>query len=350
MPTAVREVHWTNGELDDASFLMASEGPTEVDRMEQLSRLPQLDGQLMTCGGGFETWLQYVDGFELRHFCAFELLDDKRGRACLETYHRKLVEAAVENGFGVINEGLHYRASRDWGTRIGFSRDALAEINIRGIEFYRDFARQYHGDASPMVVGGCIGPRGDAYDTGRIENRSEAEDYHSEQIITLRDAGADMVSAWTFSNVEEAIGFALAAKAANMPSTVSFIAKHGILNDGTLLEDAIERVDAATDDAPLYYGVNCAHPSEFAPGLVDGSWTDRLGGFMPNAVALELLTLCSLGHLEDGDPDELANQMAGLARRFPKVNVWGGCCGTDARHIGKITRKVHEARYAVPAG
>ena len=317
--------------------------------MEKRSRLPQLDGQLMTCGGGIETWLQYVDGFELRHFCAFELLNAKRGRACLEDYHRKLVKAAVANGFGVINEGLHYRASRDWGNLIGFSRDALAEINIRGIEFYKNFAREYNDDATPMVVGGCIGPRGDAYDTGRVETRAEAEDYHSEQILTLRDAGADMVSAWTYSNVEEAIGFALAARAAGIPCTISFIAKQGILNDGTTLEDAINRVDAATDNAPLYYGVNCSHPTEFAPALAGGSWTNRLGGFMPNAVALELLTLCSLGHLEDGDPEELADQMAELARRFPNVTVWGGCCGTDARHIGEITRKVREARLALPA-
>ena len=47
----------------------------------------------MTCGGGFETWLQYVDGFELRHFCAFELINDDRGLSCLTDYHRKLVEA-----------------------------------------------------------------------------------------------------------------------------------------------------------------------------------------------------------------------------------------------------------------
>ena len=71
--------------------------------MTDHSKLPQMNGVDMTCGGGFETWLQYVDGFELRHFCAFELLNDKRGVACLTDYHRKLVEAAVSNGFGVIN-------------------------------------------------------------------------------------------------------------------------------------------------------------------------------------------------------------------------------------------------------
>ncbi|OSQ42687.1 homocysteine S-methyltransferase family protein [Marivita geojedonensis] len=312
--------------------------------MKDREQLPQLNGHLMTCGGGFETWLQYIDGFELRHFCAFELLDDKRGRDCITDYYRKIIEAAVANGFGVINEGLHYRASRDWGELIGFSREALADINMRGLEFYRDLAREYQSDTTPMVIGGCIGPRGDAYDTGRTETAAEAEDYHSEQIITLRDAGAELVSAWTFSNVEEAIGFARAAKGAGIPCVISFIAKGGTLQDGATLEEAVSRVDAATGSAPLYYAVNCVHPTEFEPGLTMGDWTRRLGGFMPNAVAMELLSLCSLGHLEDGDPKELGEQMAGLAARFPHVNVWGGCCGTDGRHIGEITRQVGAVR------
>jgi S-methylmethionine-dependent homocysteine/selenocysteine methylase len=266
-----------------------------VDHRE---KLPQLNGRLMTCGGGFETWLQYIDGFELRHFCAFELLDDKRGRECLTDYYRKLIEAAVENGFGVINEGLHYRASRDWGELIGFSREALAEINVRGIEFYKELAREYQSDRTPMIIGGCIGPRGDAYDTGRTPDAAEAEDYHSEQIITLRNAGADLVSAWTFSSVEEAIGFARAAKGAEIPSVISFIAKGGTLRDGATLEAAVSRVDAATDRAPAYYAVNSEHPPDFEPGLTEGDWSRRLGGFMPNAVAKDLLSLCSLGHID----------------------------------------------------
>ncbi len=317
--------------------------------MAQQKIFPQLVGHDMACGWGFETWLQYIDGFELRHFCAFELLNDKRGLACLTDYHRKLVESAVEHGFGVVNDGLHYRASRDWGDLIGFSREELTEINVRGIEFYKEFAREYHSDTTPMLVGGSIGPRGDAYDTGRTEDAAEAEAYHSEQIITLRDAGADLVTAATFSNVQEAIGFARAAKAADVPCVMSFVAKGGTLNDGTSLADAVFRVDAATGSAPLYYMVNCAHPTEFEPGLTDDDWTSRIGGFLPNAVALDLLALCSLGHLEDGDPEELGGQMAALSQRFPHVHVWGGCCGTDGRHIGQIARQVRDARRTVQA-
>ena len=160
-----------------------------------------------------------------------------------------------------------------------------------------------------------------------------------------------MVTAMTFSSVEEAIGLARAAKAVQMPVVISFIvARGGRLQGGETLEEAITTVDAQTGQAPAYYMINCTHPTEFAPGLTPGSWTARLGGFMPNAVAMETLDLCKLGHLEDGDPEELGGQMAELAARFRHVNVWGGCCGTDGRHIGQITRKVAAVRAsALPA-
>ncbi len=314
------------------------------------SNLPQLNGRNMTCGGGIETWLQYVDGFALRHFCLFKLLDDQRGVACLTSYHRRLVEAAVAEGFGVINEGLHYRASRDWGELIGYSREGLEEINIRGIEFYKNFAREYDSPETPMIVGGVIGPRGDAYKVDRNPDAAEAEDYHSEQILTFKKAGADLITALTFSATDEAIGLARAARTADMPVVISFfVAKGGKLKGGETLEEAIAKVDAATDAAPAYYMVNCTHPTEFEPGLTEGDWTRRLGGFMPNAVAMETLDLCKLGHLEDGDPEELGAQMADLAGRFPHINVWGGCCGTDSRHIGHITKQVGKLRRAAAA-
>jgi S-methylmethionine-dependent homocysteine/selenocysteine methylase len=318
--------------------------------MSHHASVPRHESALMTAAGGFETWMQYVDGFQLRHFCGFELLNDPRGRSCLADYHRKVVEAALANGFGVVNEGLHYRASRDWGELIGFSREALEEINIRGIAFYQDFAREYASAGLPMTVGGAIGPRGDAYNVGRTPDAAEAEDYHSEQIATLHKAGADHVTAMTFSSVEEAIGFVRAAKSVGIPVVVSFIvARGGRLVGGETIEEAITRVDAATGNAAAYFMINCTHPTEFEPGLTAGDWTRRLGGFLPNAVAMETLDLCKLGHLEDGDPEELGGQMADLARRFPHVNVWGGCCGTDSRHIGQITRQVGEVRRRTTA-
>lgn len=302
----------------------------------------------MATGGGFETWLQYVDGFKLRHFCGFELLDDPRGRACLRDYQRKLIEGAVENGFGVINEGLHYRASSDWGNLIGFSKAGLEEINIRGIEFYRELAKQYETPETPMLVGGVIGPRGDAYNVGKTPDAAEAEDYHAEQIETFRKADVDMVSAVTFSSIDEAIGVTRAAQAQEIPVVISFfVARGGKLSGGETIEEAITRVDAATGIGPAYYMINCTHPTEFGPGLTDSPTMKRLGGFMPNAVAMETLSLCQLGHLEDGDPVELGGQMAELAVQYPHITVFGGCCGTDGRHIREIGRQVRAARDAM---
>ena len=313
--------------------------------MKHRERLPQLNGHDVTTTGGMETWLQYIDGFELQYFCLFDLLNNPKAVAALRDYHRKVIEAALPHAFGIIAEGLHYRASRDWGALIGYSADSLAEINIRGIEFYKDLAKEYETDRNPMPVGGVLGPRGDAYNTGRTPDVDEAEDYHSEQIETFKRAGADMVTAATFSSVDEAIGVARAAKALEMPLVVSFISKEGgRLSTGPSVREAIERVDAATDASPVYYMINCSHPIEFEPALEDGDWLSRLGGFMPNAVSMEKAALCTLGHLEDGDPEEMGRQMGDLARRFPHMTVWGGCCGTDSRHIGQICARVREAR------
>ena len=318
--------------------------------MKYRGNLPQLNGHDMTTTGAMETWLQYIDGFELQHFCFFDLLNNPKAVVALRDFHRKIIEAVLPYGFGALVEGLHYRASRDWGELIGYSKEGLKEINIRGIEFYRDLANEYETDENPMLVGGVIGPRGDAYDVGRTPDAAEAEDYHAEQIETFKLAGADLVTAATFSSVEEAIGITRAAEATDMPIVISFYAKNeGCLEGGETMGEAVEQVDAATNAAPVYYMINCCHPTEFAPALEQIDWTGRLGGFMPNAVAMEKLSLCTLGHLEDGDPEELGVQMGELAARFQHIHVWGGCCGTDSRHLGQIAKRVKDVRLQAAA-
>ena len=50
----------------------------------------------------------------------------------------------------------------------------------------------------------------------------DAQDYHAWQIGVLKDAGADLVSAFTMTNISEAVGIACAAKAAGIPCVISF--------------------------------------------------------------------------------------------------------------------------------
>ena len=40
--------------------------------------------------------------------------------------------------------------------------------------------------------------------------------------------------------------------------------------------------------------------------------------------------------LDEGDPADLGERHAALRPSLPRVNVLGGCCGTDHRHVTSI--------------
>jgi homocysteine S-methyltransferase len=105
----------------------------------------------------------------------------------------------------------------------------------------------------------------------------------------------------------------------------------GRLPDGGTLADAVAEVDAETDGAAEYFMVNCAHPSHFAHVLP----VERIRGIRANASKMSHAELDAAEELDDGDPAELAQDYASLNRLRP-LEVVGGCCGTDHRHVGAI--------------
>jgi len=108
----------------------------------------------------------------------------------------------------------------------------------------------------------------------------------------------------------------------------------GRLPDGTTLAEAIEAVDAVAP--PAYFLVNCAHPSHILRGLDDGPWRDRIGGLRVNASTMSHAELDEAETLDDGDPEQLAAEQAPLLDAFANLQVLGGCCGTDARHVAAM--------------
>ena len=87
----------------------------------------------------------------------------------------------------------------------------------------------------------------------------------------LRKTPVDLVSAFTLNYVNEAIGIALAARAATMPVVLSFtLETDGRLPTGETLKQAIISVDEATGRAPAYYMINCAHPTHFSGVIASG--------------------------------------------------------------------------------
>jgi len=299
-------------------------------------------GVLYLTEGGQETQLMYEHGHKLPEFAMYPLLDDRRAVADLTGMYTRYLEIAAAHQLVALMGGLDYRASPDWASKLRISPDGLVEFQMRSIEFLREVARPFQGQIPQILIAGMVGPRGDAYQEGHTITAEEAEEYHGVQIETLRRADVDLVSAMTFNSVPEGVGVARAAAKADLPISLSFIVDStGRLATGPSLKDAVETVDEQTGDArPDFYGVNCAHPVEFEPALVAGPWLERLRGLRPNASMADKQALCQIGHLEAGDPELLGAQMGGLARRFPHIDVWGGCCGTWDDHLGAIAQQL----------
>jgi homocysteine S-methyltransferase len=284
-----------------------------------------------------ETTLIFHEGFDLPCFASFVLVEDEHGSDALRSYYSRYVALARERGVGLLLDAPTWRASRDWGERLGYSESALADVNRRAVALVEELRADAAGDP-PIVISGCVGPRGDAYRPADPMSADEAEAYHSDQIATLAGTTADLVSALTLTYVEEAIGIARAAHDAGIPVAVSFtVETDGRLPSGQELGEAIEQVDAETDGEPAYFMINCAHPTHFAPVLERGEpWLERIGGLRANASKLSHAELDEAEELDEGDPADLGARYAELRSLLPEVRIVGGCCGTDHRHIAAI--------------
>jgi len=300
--------------------------------------LPQLTETPFLTDGGIETTLIFHDGHDLPHFAAYDLLTREGGDAALRRYFEPYARLAAKRGVGIVLETATWRASLDWAERLGHTPEQLAALNRQAVEILEDVRAAHETDEAPIVISGCIGPRGDGYVVGDTMTAEEAEAYHATQIGTFAETAADLVTALTMTYADEAVGVVGAARAAGMPVVISFtVETDGRLPSGQPLYAAIEEVDSRTDGYASYFMINCAHPSHFEAVLEPGSaWTDRLMGLRANASRLSHAELDEAEELDTGNPEELALEYVALRERLPRLTVLGGCCGTDDRHVGAI--------------
>jgi S-methylmethionine-dependent homocysteine/selenocysteine methylase len=299
--------------------------------------LPQLDGGLFITDGGLETTLIFHQGVDLPAFAAFDLLKDDEGTERLRQYYAPYAILACERGAGLILESPTWRANPDWAAEIGYSLDELDVLNRKAIALMED-VREEHASGHPIVISGCIGPQSDGYSPATMLTPDEAQRYHSTQIGTFADTAADMVTVLTMTYAEEAIGVTRAAVENGLPVVISFtLETDGRLPSGQALGGAIQQVDEATDSAPAYYMINCAHPTHFEDALEPGApWLDRIRGLRANASTKSHAELDEATELDAGDPSALAAGYVALRPQLRNVTVLGGCCGTDARHVAAI--------------
>ena len=298
------------------------------------SALPQLSGLPVVNDGGLETDLIYHHSVELPDFAAFPLLDDERGRDLLLRYYGEYVDIARRAGTAVQLDTPTWRASPDWGDRLGFALGELRRVNRDAVALIDRLRNDAGVDA--FVISGCLGPHGDGYVAGEVVEPDDAAAYHAPQIEAFAEAGADLITALTLTGTGEAVGIVRAARAVGMPVAVSFTVElDGRLPDGTPLAIAVTEVDA--EGGPDYFMINCAHPTHIAPGLADdGDWRQRIRGLRVNASTRSHAELDTATELDEGDPVELALTQDALRPLLPNLAVVGGCCGTDSRHVAAM--------------
>ena len=301
------------------------------------NELPQLSGDFFLTDAGLETDLIFNHGIDIREFAAHTLLPEPKGRDALANYFRGFLSLAREKDAGFILDSQTWKAHTHWAEDLGATDEVLHGSNRDAIAFITELRDEFSGNAMPVVLNAVIGPQGDAYAPEALVAAHEAEAYHSKQIGWLAKTEVDMVTALTFTQSDEAIGIVRAARAADLPVVVSFtVETDGNLPTGQPLKDAIAAVDEATESGAAYFMVNCAHPDHFTHVLEDGDWSRRIRGIRCNASRKSHAELDESETLDDGNPVELGSQYKAIREKMPWLNVFGGCCGSDLRHVTEI--------------
>ena len=298
--------------------------------------LARFGGKTFLTDGGLETHLIFHDGIDLPQFAAFPLLRQKLGRQAMTRYFNGFLDEAEACGLGFVLDTATWRASAGWGARMGWSVSDIDAVNREAVAFAKSLQA---GRSGPILINGVIGPHGDAYRPESIMTPQEAADYHRGQATVLAAAGVDLISALTMSSTGEAIGIAQVARGLGVPVVLSYtLETDGRLIGGMTLAAAIAATDYATNGYPAWYGINCAHPDHFA-AILSGDFTRRIGLIRANASRKSHAELDEATVLDAGDPVELSLDYVRLHQMVPSLQVLGGCCCTDLRHVAAIGQR-----------
>ncbi len=285
---------------------------------------------------GTGTDLIFNHGLELPGFASFPLLEQPDTRAILASQMQALVDLASEMNVGCILDAPTWMANADRAAPLGYDAERLVEVNKDAVGLMEDVRRA--AAREDVLVSACIGPRFDPYADIPPISVEDARQYHAAQMRSLKGTTVDLVTAYTFNRPREAAGCILAARDANLPIIMSLVVEtDGCLSDGTKLVDAIDEIDGVTASTAMFFMVNCAHPTHFS-GVFGNH--PRLRGMVANASSCSHAELDEADELDDGDPVELGSQIAEIARQNPSVQVIGGCCGTDMRHLKSMVSEL----------
>jgi homocysteine S-methyltransferase len=258
----------------------------------------------------------------------------------LERVLREYIDVAVARQLPMLATTTTWRANRDRIEASAFSGRAVNRDNAR---FLRNIVDSYGDARAEILIGGNIGPQGDAYKPEEAPDTDTAIAFHRYQIDDLVGE-VDFLQAATLPALPEALGISQLMAQTGLPYIISFVIdKSGCLLDGTRLADAIHRIDDIVPLATPYYAVNCVHPSVLQQALdLSPEIAGRIIGFNGNTSARSVEELDGLEELDVEAPGSFARANKTLQQAHG-IRVIGGCCGTSPAHIHAIADLLFEA-------
>lgn len=271
------------------------------------------------------------------------LIYDETGKKFLETIYRQYMDTGLTYKLPIIVSAPTWRANPERIKRSIFQEHRT--INKDCVNFIAEIRKDYASNSENIYIGGLMACRGDAYRPEEALSEADAKRFHTPQANALADAAVDFIMAATLPAVSEALGMAAAIADFGVPYCLSFVIKrNGAVLDGSALHKAIEKIDSAIDPKPFFYMVNCVHPEVFRQGIgqefkKSEFIKNRLIGFQANTSSKSPEELDGLDYLDTTDPAEFAELMVSLHNQFG-IQILGGCCGTDNRHIEEIAKHI----------
>lgn len=268
------------------------------------------------------------------------LIYEEAGREALSFTYRSYLAIAEQENLPLLLMTNTRRANRE---RVERSRFRDRNVMRDYARFLREIAAPFH---CATYIGGMMGSRGDAYSGAQGLSMEEAMDFHAWQAGQFDLEKIDFLFAGIMPTLPEATGMARVMERTGKPYIISLmINDQGTLLDGHLIDRAIHAIDQATQRPPLGYMTNCVHPTILLnalnrPGNRTTRVRERFLGIQANAGLMDPAALDGSAELITSEPEVLADAFSRLHSHHP-LKIYGGCCGTDDRHIRAMVDALH---------
>ncbi len=282
---------------------------------------------VIVCDGAMGTQLYAKGVFINRCFDELNLAHPDLVREVHQEYLWSGAEVLETNTFGANRVKLEPHGLAD----------RVSEINAAGVRLAREVARGL------AYVAGSVGPLGVRIEPFGKMTAAEAKAVFVEQIGSLAEAGADLLSLETFSDVNE---LHMALTAAREVCRIPVMAQIALSDEGNSLDGMPPESFAAQLErwGADVVGVNCG----VGPQIMLES-VERIA----QVVRCPIVAQPNAGRPRSFEGRNLylssPEYVASYAKRFIRAGarVVGGCCGTTPAHI-KAIRDTVRSMTAVP--